>query len=90
MSYRPPDKRRSNATRAVEGAVLAGSLLVAYVLSSGPVLATAFWMREATGRDGFFLALWLYYPLLRPAGPNGLLMEYILWWCNLLHTVGPG
>jgi hypothetical protein len=31
---------------------------------SGPVLATAFWLRELTDWVGFYAAMWLYYPLI--------------------------
>lgn len=65
--------------------------LAVYVLSSGPVLAIAFWLREATGRDEFYAALYGYYPLLvLPPAPAGPLGWYIEWWVNLLGTVGPG
>jgi hypothetical protein len=61
---------------------------LAYVLSSGPVLAVAFWLREATGWEGFYAAMWLYYPLLvRRTEPVD---AYITWWVNLFDTVGPG
>jgi hypothetical protein len=70
---------------------LAWPLLViaAYVLSIGPVLATAFWLREATEWDGFYGALWLYYPLLA-FGRFQPLDAYIEWWVELFGTVGPG
>jgi len=62
---------------------------IAYVLSSGPVLAIAFWLREATGWDGFYLVMFVYYPLfmMGHANPVG---AYIEWWVELLGTVGPG
>lgn len=64
-------------------------VVIAYVLSCGPVLSTAFWLREHTGRDEFYAAIWLYAPLFF-VGPDSLLARYIEWWCKLLHTVGPG
>ena len=36
---------------------------IVYVLSSGPVLASAFWLREATGWDAFYAVMYLYIPL---------------------------
>jgi hypothetical protein len=70
--------------------LLAAILLpFAYVLSSGPVLATAFWLREATHWDGFYATMWLYYPLLL-FGPDSLIASYIEWWSKLFGTVGPG
>ena len=62
---------------------------VIYVFSSGPVMATAFWLREATGWDGFYAVMYLYYPLfaLRHNTPIG---AYIEWWVDLFDTVGPG
>lgn len=64
--------------------------VVVYVLSSGPVLGLAFWLREATGWDGFYAVLWLYYPLLA-LGHGSPLMKYVEWWVvDVFHTVGPG
>jgi hypothetical protein len=61
---------------------------VFYIFSSGPVLAGACWLREATDQDAFYLAFWLYGPLLffrcRP------LDAYVTWWFWLFDTVGPG
>lgn len=63
---------------------------VLYVLSSGPVLGLAFWLRESTGWDGWYTALFLYWPVLGPA-PDSLLGRYIEWWVvEVFHTVGPG
>jgi hypothetical protein len=65
-------------------------VLVAYVLSSGPVLATCFWLRELTGIDSFYAVMWLYAPILI-LGHNNLVMWYIEWWVvDVFHTVGPG
>ena len=69
----------------------AGLLLavVGYVPSSGPVLATAFWLREATDWDGFYAVMWAYYPLL-VWGSDTPIHAYIEWWVDLFGTVGPG
>lgn len=71
--------------------------LVAYVLSSGPVLSTAFWLRERTHHDEFYLAMWLYLPLWFAAEVMGhehplvkIVGAYIEWWVKLFGTVGPG
>jgi len=64
-------------------------ILAIYVLSSGPVLATAFWLREATGWNGFHSVMWLYYPLIA-LGHGNPIDAYIEWWVKLLRTVGPG
>lgn len=65
--------------------------LLLYVLSSGPVLGAAFWLREATHNDAFYAVLWLYYPLLITLGHLGPLGWYIEWWVvDVFHTVGPG
>ncbi len=62
---------------------------IAYVLSSGPMLALAFKLREWTGRDEFYLAMWVYLPLI--VGGHGTVFgAYIDWWCGLLKAVGPG
>lgn len=63
--------------------------VVVYVLSSGPVMATAFLLREATGWDGFYLVMWIYYPLLL-AGHDNLIINYIEWWVEQFGAVGPG
>lgn len=63
--------------------------LVLYVVSSGPVLATSFWLREATGWDGWYATLYLYYPLLI-WGHDNFIDTYIEFWVRLFGTVGPG
>ena len=63
--------------------------VAAYVLSSGPVLATAFWLREATGWDGFYGVMWVYYPLI-VLGHDNPIDDYIEWWVKWFGTVGPG
>jgi hypothetical protein len=68
--------------------VFLGGLLI-YVLSSGPMLACAFWLRERTGRDEFYFVMWLYLPLLI-LDPADMFRAYIEWWVKLLGTVGPG
>lgn len=61
-----------------------------YWLSSGPVLGLAFWLRESTGWDGWYGALFLYWPVLGPS-PESLMGRYIEWWVvEVFHTVGPG
>ena len=64
-------------------------LPLAYVLSSGPVLALAFWLREATGWDGFYAVGFFYSPLLA-MGHDNPVDAYIEWWVELFGTVGPG
>ena len=63
--------------------------VIIYVLSSGPVLALGFWLREVTGWNGFYGVMWIYFPLLAP-GHWQPMESYIEWWVNLLGTVGPG
>ncbi len=75
--------------RATAWALLALMIPVVYVLSSGPVLAIAFWLREATGWDGFYAVMYLYFPLFA-LGHNTPIDAYIEWWVNLLGTAGPG
>lgn len=62
--------------------------VVMYVLSSGPVLATAFWLREATRCDAFYAVMWVYYPIFLL--PRSLWGSYLGWWVKLFGTVGPG
>jgi hypothetical protein len=85
MSTDSHPHRRSGASWVIT--ILAGAVL--YVLSIGPVLAIAFWLREATGWSGFYAVMFLYYPLLAP-GRFEPLDAYIEWWVELLGTVGPG
>ncbi|MBM4076298.1 MAG: hypothetical protein FJ267_11745 [Planctomycetes bacterium] len=66
--------------------VIAGLLLI-YVLSSGPVLATAFMLREATGDNRFYAVMWFYFPIFLM--PRFLWGGYISWWVELFGTVGP-
>ena len=66
-------------------------LFVAYVLSSGPVIGLACWLREATGYDQFYAVFWLYLPLWYLVGNGGILGSYVEWWVvDVFHTVGPG
>lgn len=81
MGYTASDRAR------LAGAIAFG--IAIYVLSCGPVLAVAFWLREATGWDGFYMTMWIYYPILVP-GYDSLAKAYIEWWVRLLGTVGPG
>lgn len=65
-------------------------LVVVYVLSSGPVLGLAFWLRETTHDDRWYNLMWVYYPLL-VWGHFHPLDWYIEWWVvDVFHTVGPG
>jgi hypothetical protein len=81
-----------SAKRTIPGSGFATAVLLAivlYVASSGPVLAAAFWLREATNLDQFYLVMWAYYPLL-VWGPDAWPVAYVEWWCEALGTVGPG
>ncbi|MEW4451481.1 hypothetical protein AB1L30_02240 [Bremerella sp. JC817] len=63
---------------------------ILYVLSVGPVLGIAFWLRELTGWNFFYGAIYLYYPLLA-WGHWSPMEEYIEWWVSdVFQTVGPG
>jgi hypothetical protein len=83
-----PDEHKLRGSLALWG-VMALLVCVAYVLSSGPVLASAFWLREATGRDGFYAVMWIYYPLI-VFGHDNPIDTYIEWWVKFFGTVGPG
>jgi hypothetical protein len=63
--------------------------LFVYVLSSGPVIAASFWMREATGWDGWYATMLLYYPLIA-LGHDNPIDWYIEFCVRLSGTVGPG
>ena len=76
------------AARKPVGLLFAAAFPFLYFLSSGPVLATAFWLREATGIDGFYNVMWLYAPILML--PRPIWDGYISWWVWLFGTVGPG
>ena len=75
--------------RLIRWTIVVIACLIVYVLSSGPVLATAFWLREATGCDGFYVAMFVHYPLLE-LGHGNPIDTYIEWWVGLFGTVGPG
>jgi len=65
------------------------AFLLVYVASSGPVLATSFWLREATGWDGWYASMYLYYPLI-VWGHDNPIDRYIDFCVRQLGTVGPG
>lgn len=79
----------ARASRLGQWCVAATAVAVAYVFSSGPVLAGACWLREATGWDGFYAAFLLYLPLFRLLRLRPV-EAYIQWWFWLFGTVGPG
>jgi len=62
---------------------------VLYVLSSGPVLTSAFRLREVTHSDLWYMALWIYVPMFW-ALPRSVWDPYLTWWCHVTGTVGPG
>jgi hypothetical protein len=85
--------KTASSSRFVRYSLLGMFGVVAYVLSSGPVLATAFWLREWTHRDGFYAVMWLYWPLLslgRSPLLGHLLGQYVTWWCRWFGVTGPG
>lgn len=59
---------------------------LAYVASSGPVIALAFKLRDITDWNGFYATMWLYYPLIWLQW----IVAYINWWLDLLGTAWPG
>ena len=81
-------KTEETRKRSARWAIVAITCLLVYVLSSGPTLATAFWLREATTWDGFYAAMLVYYPLLE-LGHGNPIDTYIEWWVHLFGTVGP-
>ena len=63
---------------------------VSYLLSSGPVIALCFWLRESTGWDSFYSVLFFYFPLI-VMGHGSFMNHYIEFWVvDVFHTVGPG
>ena len=62
---------------------------VIYVFSSGSVLATAFWLREATGWDSFYAVTFLYFPLFA-LGHDNPIGAHLERWVDLFDPVGPG
>lgn len=78
------------AKRLPTAIVIVVALPILYLLSSGPVIGLAFWLRNATGWDGFYYIVLLYYPLIRLDHLN-VISQYIQWWIEeVFHTVGPG
>jgi hypothetical protein len=86
MERDEPEKDESRVGRWSVVTLVVG---VVYALSSGPVIAAGFWLREATDWDGFYAVMWLYAPLLI-CGTGGPMGAYIEWWVELFGTVGPG
>jgi len=79
-----------NTTSWQKWTVVILAIPLLYVLSSGPVIGLAFWLRESTGWDGFYQVMWLYYPILI-LGHDHPLVYYVEWWVvDVFHTVGPG
>jgi hypothetical protein len=57
---------------------------VAYVISSGPVIAAAMWLSEKPGMEAANSVIVVYYPLLEYCDPAATYIE----WCLLLSGVG--
>lgn len=68
--------------------------VLVYLLSTGPVIGLSFWLREHWHDDRFYMALYLYWPLLaidRGSSVGTVLDWYVTWWVSdVFHTVGPG
>mgnify|MGYP001137166515 CR=1 FL=1 len=63
--------------------------LMAYVASSGPVLAVSFWLREAPRWDGWYATMLFYYPLIA-LGHGNPIDAYVDFCLRAIGTVGPG
>jgi hypothetical protein len=83
------EERTGRGSRATAWLVAIGVLLVAYVLSAGPVLAVGCWLRDATDWDGFYAVFLLYLPL-RPLADIDFCEAYLIWWMHLFGTMPPG
>ncbi|WP_165075427.1 hypothetical protein [Paludisphaera rhizosphaerae] len=70
--------------------VLFLALTLIYILSSGPILATACRLREFTGYDGWYATFIPYWPLLTTVGRDSFVIHYIEWWFAFAGAVGPG
>lgn len=82
--------RTSRPNRWRRRVIITTVVLMLYVLSIGPVLGIAFRLREATGWDGFYMVMWIYYPILI-FHPVPFLDGYLEWWVSdVFSTVGPG
>lgn len=70
---------------------LAAAGAAGYFLGSGPVLAAACWLRDATGWDVFYAVEWMYPVRLMPGAAAGeAWLSYVRWWMELLGTHLPG
>lgn len=96
MSNTRPDSKHEERKRFTSVPIWLFGALFVYVLSSGPVLAGACWLREATHHNEFYYAFYPYWPLLyltRTPGFKTIFFPidiYIEWWFQLFDTVGPG
>lgn len=61
-----------------------------YLLSSGPIIAAACWLREWTHNDAFYQVFWLYYPLFALGHDNPIVWYIEFWVVDVFDTVGPG
>lgn len=88
MATKKQTERPRWITRYSYAALICAPLV--YVLSSGPVLATAFWLRDMTHWDGFYAVIWIYRPLLENYPLTYPFHVYIGWWLNLFGSMPPG
>jgi hypothetical protein len=80
----PRDARRGHWAATIV------TVLVIYVISSGPVMAIGCWLRDATDWDGFYAVFYLYLPILYPLGDVDLAESYLMWWMHQFDTMPPG
>jgi hypothetical protein len=79
---RPP--RRPSRRAAWLGAIAV--LMVAYILSAGPMLALGCRLRDMTKWDGFYAVYYLYLPLY-PLADMKWCEAYVMWWMELFDAV---
>jgi hypothetical protein len=79
----------NRSSRLASWLVAIAILLIAYILSAGPVIALGCWLRDATEWNGFYAVFFLYLPLA-PLADIDLCEAYLMWWMKLFGTMPPG
>ena len=80
----------ARGSRLGQWAAITATVLVAYVISVGPVLAICCWLADYTDWEGFYAVFYLYLLPLYPLRDFDLLESYVMWWMKLLGTMPPG
>ena len=87
QGLRVPRTAPTRRNRFKKWCLILASALAIYILTSGPIIATAFRLRELTGRNGYYDVIYAYVPLMALGGQP--FQAIIRWWLTMFRVVDP-